>query len=811
MVYLKRTFTLVFNVITSGLMLAIGPQALAVDFAHEVVPILKRHCVACHAGREAKGGFSMNTRELFLDSEAAVPGDAARSYFLELVRSKDPDTQMPPRDKARVSVEEIDVLARWVDANMPWTEGLSFAETTYEPPLLPRQVALPSPDSNSNPIDQILDRYLQEHQLPQPKPINDSTFARRAHLDLVGLLPTDQELTQFLSDPSPDRRETLVQRLLEEDVAYTEHWLTFWNDLLRNDYNGTGFITGGRKQISDWLYRSLMTNKPFDLFTRELISPSDESSRGFIDGIKWRGTVSAGQTIDIQFAQSVAQSFLGINLKCASCHDSFIDRWKLSEAYSLAAVYAPQPLAIHRCDKPTGEVARAGWLFPELGQIDADAPREVRLQQLAALVTHPNNGRYARTIVNRLWAQLMGRGIVHPLDAMNTQPWNEDLLDYLANDFVASGYNLKAILKRIATSRAYGSQAEIISEDPSLEGDYLYSGPRARRLTAEQFVDAVWQLTGTAPTTFDAPVTRGAVDESLLASMELQSQWIWGDSAKDAGRPPAGEELTFKKTIELSHAVKGGAAVVSADNAFDLFLNGRRIATSDDWQIPQVIPLAAHLKKGENTVVIVARNAGSEPNAAGLFFEARLRLEDESLVAIAADDSWQFSTNSPAGREGRLGKLEGPWTTVICLGNPQAYQRIESKLKRGLALGISGEASMVRASLINSDFLMRSLGRPNRDQIVTSRPSDLTTLEAIDLANGQVFADALSKGANSLIQQSLTSHQLASKVFRTALAREPTAEELRAIVEQLGDQPSQQSIEDLLWSVCMMPEFFMVR
>ena len=124
--------------------------------------------------------------------------------------------------------------------------------------------------------------------------------------------------------------------------------------------------------------------------------------------------------VEVQFAQSVAQSFLGINLKCASCHDSFIDRWKLDQAYGLAAVYATRPLEIARCDKPTGLMATAGWLFPELGKIDPQATQPERLKQLAALMTHPQNGRFQRTLANRLWHRLMGRGIVHPVDAMQT-------------------------------------------------------------------------------------------------------------------------------------------------------------------------------------------------------------------------------------------------------------------------------------------------------------------------------------------------------------------------------------------------------
>ena len=103
-----------------------------------------------------------------------------------------------------------------------------------------------------------------------------------------------------------------------------------------------------------------MHNKPFDQFVRELIAPTDES-RGFIEGIVWRGTVNASQTVPIQFAQNVGQTFLGINLKCASCHDSFVDRWTLKQTYDLAAISSATPLELHRCDKATGAMATPAW------------------------------------------------------------------------------------------------------------------------------------------------------------------------------------------------------------------------------------------------------------------------------------------------------------------------------------------------------------------------------------------------------------------------------------------------------------------
>ena len=806
---------LVRTTIAISAMLAVYVSGVAhepeIDFAHEIVPILKTHCVGCHGGSEAKGGFSLNSRTSFLESDAAVVGDSSESHFLQLIDSGDADSQMPPKDRPRVPAKDRSTLARWVDAGMPWTDGFSFAENTYQPPLLPREVILPGKDENKNPIDRILAEYFRQHDLAPPEPADDITFVRRASLDLIGLLPSMKLGRDFTTSQSASKRAELIDQLLAHDMAYAEHWLTFWNDLLRNDYDGTGFITGGRKQISSWLYQSLINNKPFDQFARELVSPPSAESRGFIEGIKWRGTVSAGQTIEIQFAQSVAQSFLGINLKCASCHDSFIDRWKLTDAYSLAAVYASEPLHVHRCDKPTGQRATAAWLFPELGQIDPDAPQSQRLEQLAGLMTSPRNGRFARTIVNRLWAQLMGRGIVHPLDAMHRRPWNEDLLDYLANYLVDQKYDLKAVIRLIASSDAYGWRSDYQRGDRPAE--YRFRGRRAKRMTAEQFVDAVWQITGAAPTNFDAPVIRGKSTNQAGETISLTGTWIWGDSAKDGKVPPGNEQLVFRKSIELPAEVKTGAAVITADNGFELYVLRRQVAAGNDWTRPQTVALHGLLKKGKNDFVVVARNFTDRPNPAGLYFEAHLVLVDGSSVVIATGPDWQVSQAAPAGgREGRLGRTPGPWQPATDLGWPAHYDSVRAHSQGALRLARTGVSAMVRASLLKSDFLMRSLGRPNRDQIVASRPSELTTLEAIDLSNGKSLAKALSVGArNWTAGEQRSTKKLVDELFRLALARPPTDQELNTLASELGADPSPQQIEDLMWAVVMMPEFVMIR
>ncbi|MBK8780042.1 MAG: DUF1549 domain-containing protein [Saprospiraceae bacterium] len=163
-------------------------------------------------------------------------------------------------------------------------------------------------------------------------------------MDVTGLLPTPDEVIIFNNDKSPDKREKIVHQLLSRNEAYTLHWLSYWNDLLRNDYSGPGFITEGRKQITSWLYHSLKNDSTYVSMVKDLIHPNP-GSEGFIKGIAWRGEVNSSQRTEMQAAQNVSQSLLGINLKCASCHNSFVNNVAL-EHYCFASIF---PRSHWRC------------------------------------------------------------------------------------------------------------------------------------------------------------------------------------------------------------------------------------------------------------------------------------------------------------------------------------------------------------------------------------------------------------------------------------------------------------------------------
>jgi mono/diheme cytochrome c family protein len=515
------------------------PPAAAgeVLFSKDIKPILDASCVQCHGHGRTKGGFQLDTRESLLkggDSGPAVrPGHSEESLLIELVAGVDPDNTMPRKGK-HLTAAQVGVMRAWIDQGVKWDKGINFARPAPLN-LMPHQTTFQvSSTCGANPIDQILKPYFAEHQLQPPEIVNDQTFARRVYLDIIGLLPPADGPGLFVTDSDPDLRERLVRRLLGDNQHYAENWLSFWNDLLRNDYRGAGYIDGGRKSITIWLYAALSTNMPYDQFVAQLINPV-RGSEGFTKGIVWRGVVNASQTPALQAAQNISQVFMGVNLKCASCHDSFVNDWRLSDAYGLAAVYSDEPLEMFRCDKPTGTWAQPRFIYPELGEIDATARKPERLKRLAEIITSPKDGRLSRTIVNRLWARFFGRGLVEPLDDMEQPAWDPDLLDWLGEDLVAHHYDLKHTMEVMLTSRAYQLPAIHRSEEASKE--FVFRGPEVRRLSAEQFRDALGEVTGVWFNKADFPSATSDIRACLVATDPL---------ATALGRPNREQVLTCR-------------------------------------------------------------------------------------------------------------------------------------------------------------------------------------------------------------------------------------------------------------------------
>ena len=464
------------------------------DFANVIHPVLEQ-CVTCHGGAHPQSGLSLETREGMLKGGASgpaiVPGSAKDSLLVKHITGE-LEPRMPMNGPA-LSAQQIAVITAWVDDKAPWPDMGAKPAAEWQPPLAPRNPPVP-PGPEANPIDRFLGVYFQgQHATPAPA-VSDAAFARRAYYDIIGLPPSAAELRRFLADSDAGKRRRLIETLLDDSPAYAENWISFWNDLLRND-QGVNYA-GTRESITEWLRPALQTNMPYSQMVSELVNPKPKAGpEGFLLGVNWRGSVNASQTPFMQAAQNTAQVFLGINLKCASCHDSFINRYRLKQSYGLAAMFSEtSSLELVRCDAKTGKFTGPEFLYPELGAVPNTATLAERRAAAARLFTSPQNGRLARTMVNRYWQKLIGRGLVEPVDEMDNRPWNEDLLDWLASDFAAHGYDLKHLLLQIMTSQAY--QMPAVAGAPDRTKTYTFRGPQVRRLTAEQFADTVSALTG---------------------------------------------------------------------------------------------------------------------------------------------------------------------------------------------------------------------------------------------------------------------------------------------------------------------------
>ena len=751
----------------------------AVSYERDVKPILTARCYACHGNGTRLGDFAIDSRAGVLTGgqihPVVLPGNSANSYLIKMVSGQIPDEIMPARG-LRLTPKEIAVLRAWID------QGVSFGASNtalWTAPLAPRRPTLPAVPAGSgltNPIDRFLQPYFAGAKIAPAPLVDDRAFARRLSLDTVGLLPPPEELETFVQDKQRGKRARLAVSLLGDNKAYAEHWLTFWNDMLRNDYAGTGYIDGGRTQITGWLYNALLTNMPYNQFASELINPPTPDSAGFANGIVWRGTVNASQTPAMQVSQNVSQVFLGINLKCASCHNSFVSSWKLADSYGMAGVYSEGPLEMVRCDKPTGQIAPIKFLYPQLGGIDGSAPREKRMAQLAAALTSPSDGRFARTFVNRLWAKLMGRGLVEPTDEMDNRPWDPDLLDWLASDFADHGYDVKRTILLIVTSRAY--QMPSVGLPSETVADYHFTGPVVQRMSAEQFCDAVSTLTGAWPQASFHPL-------STAGKVVFQSPPL-----KD-GSVPIDVDIPGARALSLIVTNGGGSGY-----SFDWADWGDPVLIGPKGEIPLTALKWASASTGYGQVQI-DKNVIQKP----------IRLGDKTYEHGIGTHAVSVITYLMPPGVTRFRAVAGPDTGAIEQGKGVTSVAFSVRVGDKSLL----ETGETRAALAVSDPLQRALGRPNREQVVTERLSAATTLQALELTNGATLAGMLDTGANRWTENAAQSPaQKVNALYEMALARPPTVQERRIALQEIGSPVTKTGMDDLLWSLVMLPEFQLI-
>jgi len=289
-------------------------------------------------------------------------------------------------------------------------------------------------------------------------------------------------------------------------------------------------------------------------------------------------------------------------------------------------------------------------------------------------------------------------------------------------------------------------------------------------------------------------------------------QWIW---APGATPPPAGDTVVFRTSWVIDTLPKAAGAAITADNAYTLYVNGRRMKSDDAWETVESINLSPALRLGTNEVVIQARNGGDSPNPAGLFFEARWQFKDGRQGGLASGSDWSC-TRAKVDDQGRIKTKENEsaptWVPAVVVDGTVWRDATQGSIGAVLLQATQAGQQRVRVALLKSDLLQRTLGRPNREQIVSVRPDELSTLEAMDLSNGPLLAAKITQGAKKLATRPWNNPEsLVDWLYRAALSRPPSRAELELASRSLGSSPTEEAIEDLLWSVLLLPEFQLVR
>ena len=368
--------------------------------------------------------------------------------------------------------------------------------------LVPHGPALKDSPPIKNFIDELVFANLRKLGIKPSAVCDDATFLRRVSLDIAGRLPTNEETEKFLADRGPDKRERLVDDLLRSP-GYADFFAGKWTALLKNRRENTGDIVANFA-FHAWVRDSLLANKPYDQFVRELLAATGTIVAN--PPVSWYKRVKDPK----QQIEDVAQLFLGVRMQCAQCHHHPFERWSQDDYYALTAFFSQvgrkpsqtrdEDLIFHKRGMATATNVKTGHTLKPGAfgdSIDDIAPDEDPRLRLADWMSSPQNPFFAKALVNRYWKHFFQRGLIEPEDDIrdSNPPSNPELLAALEKHFVESGFDLKELVRALTCSTAYQLSAQPNADN--LADRQNFSRYYPRRLQAEVLLDAVDRLTGT--------------------------------------------------------------------------------------------------------------------------------------------------------------------------------------------------------------------------------------------------------------------------------------------------------------------------
>jgi hypothetical protein len=365
-------------------------------------------------------------------------------------------------------------------------------------------------------VDKAVFANLKELGIPPSPVIDDATFLRRVTLDIGGRLPTEAEASAFLANKSPDKRDQWIDELLQ-GTDYADFFAAKWTAVLKNRRDDASDILSNFA-FHAWVRDSLLANKPYDQFVRELLAAT-----GTVIGnppVAWYKRVKEPKNQ----IEDVAQLFLGVRMQCAQCHHHPFERWSQDDYYSLSAYFSQvgrkpsgtrgEDLIFHKRGMATATNIKSGIALKPAALGDPapsiSADEDPRLK-LADWMGSPKNPFFAKALVNRYWKHFFQRGLIEPEDDIreSNPPSNPELLGALEKHFIETGFDLKELVRTITRSSAYQLSA---APNKYNGGDRQnYSRYYPRRLAAEVMLDSIDQLAGTQTDFANLPAGTRAV------------------------------------------------------------------------------------------------------------------------------------------------------------------------------------------------------------------------------------------------------------------------------------------------------------
>jgi hypothetical protein len=355
-------------------------------------------------------------------------------------------------------------------------------------------------------IDREVDRKLAAANIKPSPQASDAEFLRRVYLDITGVIPSAEKAVAFLDNRSPDKRAKLIDELLQ-DANYGRHMADIWTGLMYPMDSDNRFVS--KAPLREWLHEKFNANMHWDAMAFELITAT-----GDLDKNGAAGYLMSNRGVD-KMTDSVGKLFLGVQIQCAQCHNHPFTHWKQTEYWGLAQFFYKTNISNPRAAKDGGTITiseegrparKGGNPLPESAKsvppklLGGDTlkldPSKPYRPVLANWICSPSNPYFAKAFVNRLWSQLLGRGIVHPVDdlSVENEPTNPELLNALAREFANSGFDIKHMIRGICNSQTYQRTSKPVGDNR--DDKTLYSHQSIKVLTGEMLFDCLTMVIG---------------------------------------------------------------------------------------------------------------------------------------------------------------------------------------------------------------------------------------------------------------------------------------------------------------------------